>query len=336
MAPRVLLGRASVVDPQNAEQAGDDFLDVLARALRPVLLRRTKDQVLDDLPPKIEQTLTCQLGGAQQTLYRELRDHYRASLKAKIGADGSGLSRAKIHVLEALLRLRQAACHPGLLDDKKRGAPSAKLDALLERLVDVVQTGHKALVFSQFTSFLDIVRRRLRSEGIDFLYLDGKTRDRAARGDRFQRDPDAKVFLLSLKAAGHGLNLTAADYVFLLDPWWNPAVESQAVDRAHRIGQRRRVFTYRLIAKDTVEEKVLHLQDSKRQLAEAVVQRDASLLTDGYCADSPRPRSRAKSRSCAARGCVPCRSATFWPCLQKFAHGLTSSPAISSRGDGPS
>jgi superfamily II DNA or RNA helicase len=280
-----LLGRSSVFDPDNMKDAGDEFFELLARALRPVLLRRTKEQVLDDLPPKVEQTVACELSGAQQRLYRELRDHYRASLKAKLGADGSSLKRATIHVLEALLRLRQAACHPGLLDDGKRGASSAKLDALLERLVDVVQSGHKALVFSQFTSFLDIVRRRLGEDGIDYLYLDGSTRDRGSLVERFQRDDDVKVFLLSLKAAGHGLNLTAAEYVFLLDPWWNPAVEAQAVDRAHRIGQRRRVFTYRLIAKDTVEEKVLALQTHKRQLADAVVQHDASLLADLSTAD---------------------------------------------------
>jgi superfamily II DNA or RNA helicase len=280
-----LLGRSSVFDPDNMKDAGDEFFELLARALRPVLLRRTKEQVLDDLPPKVEQTVACELSGAQQRLYRELRDHYRASLKAKLGADGSSLKRATIHVLEALLRLRQAACHPGLLDDGKRGASSAKLDALLERLVDVVQSGHKALVFSQFTSFLDIVRRRLGEDGIDYLYLDGSTRDRGSLVERFQRDDDVKVFLLSLKAAGHGLNLTAAEYVFLLDPWWNPAVEAQAVDRAHRIGQRRRVFAYRLIAKDTVEEKVLALQTHKRQLADAVVQHDASLLADLSTAD---------------------------------------------------
>jgi SNF2 family DNA or RNA helicase len=142
----------------------------------------------------------------------------------------------------------------------------------------VVEGGHKALVFSQFTSFLALVRSRLDRAGITYEYLDGRTRDRGARVARFQNDPDCPVFLISLKAGGHGLNLTAADYVFLLDPWWNPAVEAQAVDRAHRIGQERRVFTYRLIAKDTVEEKVLALQADKRRLAEAVIEQDANLL----------------------------------------------------------
>src|SRR5207244_12571026 len=139
--------------------------------------------------------------------------------------------------------------------------PSAKLDVLLPQLLEVTAEGHKALVFSQFTSFLSIVRRRLDQEAIDYQYLDGKTRDRAAKVELFQNDPECKLFLISLKAGGLGLNLTAAEYVFLLDPWWNPAVEAQAIDRAHRIGQSRRVFAYRLIARDTVEEKVLQLQE---------------------------------------------------------------------------
>jgi len=190
-----------------------------------------------------------------------------------------GIKRAKIQILEALLRLRQAACHPALL--KKSGKaeePSAKLDLLMPQLSEVIDEGHKALVFSQFTSFLSIVRQRLDSEGIAYEYLDGKTRDRQAPVERFQNDPDCKLFLISLKAGGQGLNLTAAEYVFLLDPWWNPAVESQAIDRAHRIGQTRRVFAYRLITRDTVEEKVLELQSTKRDLADAIVNADNSVL----------------------------------------------------------
>ena len=148
----------------------------------------------------------------------------------------------------------------------------------MPQLSEVIDEGHKALVFSQFTSFLSIVRQRLDSEGIAYEYLDGKTRDRQAPVERFQNDPDCKLFLISLKAGGQGLNLTAAEYVFLLDPWWNPAVESQAIDRAHRIGQTRRVFAYRLITRDTVEEKVLELQSTKRELADAIVNADNSVL----------------------------------------------------------
>jgi SNF2 family DNA or RNA helicase len=143
-----------------------------------------------------------------------------------------------------------------------------------------MEEGHKALVFSQFTSFLAIIRLRLEREGLDYEYLDGKTRNRGVAVERFQSDPRCKLFLISLKAGGQGLNLTAAEYVFLLDPWWNPAVEAQAIDRAHRIGQTRRVFAYRLIARDTVEEKVLALQATKRELADAIINADNNLISN--------------------------------------------------------
>jgi superfamily II DNA or RNA helicase len=251
---------------------------LLARVLRPFLLRRTKEQVAKDLPEKTEQTLYCDLEPAQRKLYDELRDHYRQSLLARI--EREGIKKAKIQVLEALLRLRQAACHPGLIDKERTGESSAKLDALLPQLQEVFEEGHKTLVFSQFTSLLAIVRQRLDAEGVPYEYLDGRTRDRAARVERFQNDPDCKLFLISLKAGGLGLNLTAADYVFLLDPWWNPAVEAQAIDRTHRIGQTRPVFAYRLIARDTVEEKVLQLQEKKRALADAIITADNSMIRD--------------------------------------------------------
>jgi SNF2 family DNA or RNA helicase len=183
-----------------------------------------------------------------------------------------------MHVLEALLRLRQAACHPGLVDPKRADGPSAKLDTLVPRLVEIVEEGHKALVFSQFTSFLALLRPRLEEAGLVHEYLDGKTRDRAARVKRFESDASCGLFLVSLKAGGLGLNLTAAEYVFLLDPWWNPAVEAQAVDRTHRIGQTRPVFAYRLVARGTVEEKVLALQATKRALADAIVRADEGVL----------------------------------------------------------
>jgi SNF2 family DNA or RNA helicase len=213
---------------------------------------------------------------AQRKLYNELRQHYRNSLLHRIETDG--LAKSKMHVLEALLRLRQAACHPGLLDPKRKGEGSAKLDVLLDQLREVLDEGHKALVFSQFTSLLAIVRERLDKQGIVYEYLDGSTRDRQARVERFQNDPACPLFLISLKAGGLGLNLTAAEYVFLLDPWWNPAVEAQAVDRAHRIGQTRQVFAYRLIARDTVEEKVLELQQTKRNLADAILGAENSIM----------------------------------------------------------
>ncbi len=273
-----MLGAAGVFKSTNgaARAADEDTRQLLAPALRPFILRRTKEQVARELPSKTEQTVYCELEPLQRKLYDELRHHYRDSLLARI--ETQGLAKSKIMVLEALLRLRQAACHPGLIDPKRSGEPSAKLESLLEQLREVLDAGHKALVFSQFTSLLRILRDRLDEDGTSYEYLDGKTRDRQARVERFQNSADCRLFLISLKAGGLGLNLTAAEYVFLLDPWWNPAVEAQAVDRAHRIGQTRAVFAYRLIARDTVEEKVLELQKTKRRLAEAIIGEDNALI----------------------------------------------------------
>jgi len=272
-----MLGRSSTLKLlSTGSPQAQESVDLLGQALRPFILRRTKKQVLSELPDKTEQTLYCELDDAQRKEYNTLRDHYRASLAQTI--DQRGLNRSKIQVLEALLRLRQASCHPGLLDKSRTGEPSAKLETLLAQLHEILEEGHKALVFSQFTSLLAIVRERLDREGLTYEYLDGRTRNRKERVDHFQQDPNCRLFLISLKAGGQGLNLTAADYVFILDPWWNPAVEAQAVDRAHRIGQTRGVFAYRLIARDTVEEKILLLQGDKRRLAEAILTADNSVL----------------------------------------------------------
>jgi len=246
--------------------------EAVARGVRPFLLRRTKAQVAPELPARTEQTVWVELAPAERRLYDELRDHYRASVRERIASRGA--ARAQLHVLEALLRLRQAACHPGLIDDARAGEASSKLEVLRARLADAVAEGHKAVVFSQFTSLLALVRQQLDADGTAYEYLDGRTRDRAARVERFQTDAACPVFLVSLKAGGVGLNLTAADYVFLLDPWWNPAAEAQAIDRAHRIGQTRPVHALRLVARGTVEEQVLELQAGKRALADAVVRAD--------------------------------------------------------------
>jgi len=250
---------------------------LLARAVRPYILRRTKSQVTPELPERLEQTVLVDLSPKERARYDELRDHYRTSLLKQIGPDGVG--KQTMHVLEALLRLRQAACHPGLLDPARRDESSSKLDLLLLRVTEAVAESHKVLVFSQFTTLLSLVRDRFDATGITYAYLDGDTKDRERVVTRFQEEPECAVFLISLKAGGVGLNLTSADYVYLLDPWWNPAVEAQAIDRAHRIGQTRRVFASRLIARDTVEEKVLALQDRKRNLADAIIRADASLLS---------------------------------------------------------
>ena len=273
-----MLGGVSFFNKQikNRGPLSDDTRRLLARYLKPFILRRTKEQVAPELPEKVEQTLFCELEPAERRRYDQLKRYYQRSLQRRIESDGLG--RSKIKVLEALLRLRQAACHPGLLDKTRVDRSSTKLDLLLQQLEDVASEERKALVFSQFTSLLKILRSRLDELGLSYEYLDGRTRNRARHVQRFQEDPECRLFLISLKAGGLGLNLTAAEYVFLLDPWWNPAAEAQAIDRSHRIGQDKRVFAYRLIAKDTVEEKVLELQRSKRELAEAIISQDNRLI----------------------------------------------------------
>jgi len=249
---------------------------LLAQALRPFILRRTKGQVARELPERTEETLYCELEGKQRKLYEELRQHYKATLLGSVARIGMG--KSKIMILEALLRLRQAACHPGLIDKRFASDPCAKLEALLPQLSDVLEEGHKAIVFSQFTSFLALLQKQLKAKKIRYEYLDGQTTDRQGPVERFQNDEKCKLFLVSLKAGGVGLNLTAAEYVFLLDPWWNPAIEAQAIDRAHRIGQTRKVFAYRLIARDTVEEKILELQKTKKELTDSIISADSSLI----------------------------------------------------------
>lgn len=264
-----MLGRSSAFRNHVSDPDSEDSRKLVARGLRPFILRRTKKEVASELPDRLEETIYCDMDEDQRRLYDELRLHYRESLLGAVQKDG--LAKSKMHVLEALLRLRQAACHPSLLNRGDEEEPYAKLEFLIPHLTELVAEGHKSLVFSQFTSMLSIVRQHLDAVGIDYEYLDGQTRDRERRVNRFQEDDDCKVFLISLKAGGLGLNLTAADYVFLLDPWWNPAVEAQAIDRAHRVGQTRTVFAYRLICRDTVEEKIAELQKKKRDLADAIL-----------------------------------------------------------------
>jgi superfamily II DNA or RNA helicase len=253
-----------------------DTQSVLARMLKPFMLRRTKEKVLKELPDKSEQVLYCEMSASERQFYNAIRDKYRNSLAEKVASEGLG--KSKMHVLEALLRLRQAACHGGLIDPKRKFEPSAKLQQLLNHIQEVISEGHKVLVFSQFTSLLSLVKTQLDDEKIAYEYLDGQTDDRKAPVERFQTDPKVPVFLISLKAGGTGLNLTAADYVFILDPWWNPAVEAQAIGRAHRMGQSQKVFAYRMIAKGTVEEKILELQQTKKDLAESLISEDGDFM----------------------------------------------------------
>ena len=275
-----LLGKAAAWKAAADAGPSPDAVALLGRALRPFMLRRTKAEVAPDLPARLEETWVCELDGPERALYEELRARFRAELLGKVRADEMRVGRSQARVLEALLRLRQAACHPGLIDPKRRGERSAKLDALVPKLVTLRDNRQKALVFSQFRTLLEIARPQLEAEGVACAQLDGTTRDREAVVARFQEDPACNVLLVSLKAGGVGINLTAAEYVFLLDPWWNPAAEAQAIDRAHRIGQTKPVFAYRLIARDTVEERIADLQQRKRALAESVIRGDGAPLRE--------------------------------------------------------
>lgn len=245
----------------------------LHRRVRHFLLRRTKAQAAPDLPSRTEDEIVVELEGGQRQLYDAELKRARAHL---LGIENNtALAPVRFNVLSSLLRLRQICCHPALVDPAHRDLPSAKLEALLERLEELQDEGHQVLVFSQFVEMLEIIRERLVAENIGHLMLTGQTENRAELVDEFQRDRTKTVFLLSLKAAGFGLNLTAASYVILYDPWWNPAAEAQAIDRTHRIGQTENVVAYRLLAESTVEEKIRLLQREKAALAAAVVQEES-------------------------------------------------------------
>ena len=246
-----------------------ELLGQLRRRIRPLVKRRTKEQVAADLPAKQEQVLEVDLHPRHRVVYQRHLQRERQKILGLI----DDLSHNRFTILRSLTLLRQLSLHAGLVDDAHADVPSSKLDALAEHLRDVTGGGHQALVFSQFTGYLGRVRARLDADGIEYCYLDGKTTDRAAVISRF-KDGGVPVFLISLKAGGFGLNLTEADYCFLLDPWWNPATEAQAVDRTHRIGQTRNVMVYRLIARDTIEEKVMALKERKAELF-------ASVMDDG-------------------------------------------------------
>jgi len=243
----------------------------LRKLVYPFILRRTKEQVAGDLPDKTEMILWCEMGAEQRKIYDSFKDHYRQSILEHIAEDGVG--RSSIYILEGLTKLRQICDSPAILREQEPYPnASAKLDELIREIEE--NTGHhKALVFSQFTSMLELIRGALSERGIPHLYLDGSVpaEERKRSVQRFQEEEDTRVFLISLKAGGVGLTLTAADYVYLVDPWWNPAAEQQAIDRSHRIGQVKKVFAYRMICKDTVEEKILQLQEKKRQLTADLV-----------------------------------------------------------------
>ncbi len=251
----------------------------LRRRVAPFILRRLKADVLADLPPKTELVRWCELPPAQRKLYRQVLATARTKVMDEV--QEKGLERSRIAILDALLKLRQVACHPQLLKlPGNRVTTAAKLDLFREVVGELLEEGHRALVFSQFVEMLTLLRRDLDRMGVPYEYLDGRTRDRQARVDRFNRQPDIPLFLISLKAGGTGLNLTGASYVIHYDPWWNPAVEAQATGRAHRIGQTKEVFSVKLLARGTVEEKILELQERKRRLAEDILGGDGGRTLD--------------------------------------------------------
>jgi len=282
LEPGFLGTRDTFVERYAGPIAGGDAMKAqeLRQRIRPFVLRRMKREVAPDLPPRTELVERCELGAEERVLYDALRAAAQREIMEELARGGSVLQ-----ALELLLRLRQAACHRGLVPGQDELEPggrvdtSAKLEVLMELVDELVAEGHKVLVFSQWTSLLDRVEPHLEGSAVPFLRLDGSTPDRQAVVDGFQAESGPPVLLLSLKAGGTGLTLTAADHVILLDPWWNPAVEDQAADRAHRIGQTKPVFVHRLVAADTVEERILALQESKRRLADAALGQGAGGAT---------------------------------------------------------
>lgn len=258
------------------EKKGDEAKSKkLNSIIKPFVLRRHKSQVATELPEKVENIQYSVMTAEQEKRYEETKAYYRGRILDLIDKEGMGNSRFMI--LEGLTKLRQLANHPKMIEPSYTG-DSGKLEDITHMLENAMAEGHKVLVFSQFVKHLTLVRQYLKSNKIDFAYLDGASIDRKEQVDRFNKDPKVKAFLISIKAGGLGLNLTEADYVFILDPWWNPAVEAQAVDRAHRIGQKKKVFTYKFITRNTVEEKILTLQQKKLRLTQELITTEETIM----------------------------------------------------------
>ena len=292
------------------EKNGDKGqLEKLRRRVRPLMMRRTKDQVIKDLPPKQEQVLEVVLNPRHQKIYQTHLQRERQKILGLI----EDVNKNRFTIFQSLTLLRQLSLDVSLVDPALSAVRSSKLDVLFEQLEDLVAEGHRALIFSQFTGFLGKVRERLDDENIEYCYLDGGTRNRADVVSEF-KNGKAPVFLISLKAGGFGLNLTEADYVFLLDPWWNPASEAQAVDRTHRIGQARNVMVYRLVAKDTIEEKVMALKTRKSQLFADVMEGDAlagGAITAEDLAGLFKSRTRRRASGVSTPECSSIRECGF-------------------------
>ena len=250
----------------------------LRKILYPFILRRTKEQVAKDLPDKMETVLFCEMQDEQRKIYDAYRNEFRNKILGTI--EEQGIQRSQLTILQGLMKLRQICDSPAILNDSEKFENhSIKLDELAREITENIGN-HKALIFSQFLGMLGLIKEKLQKLHIKFEYFDGSTSapDREKAIQSFQKDDEVRVFLISLKAGGVGLNLTAADYVYIVDPWWNPAVEQQAIDRTHRIGQTKNIFAYRMICKDTIEDKILQLQDKKRLLAKELIADDSSFV----------------------------------------------------------
>jgi len=259
------------IEKQNSE----DRSNKLYSLIKPFIMRRHKSQVAKDLPKKVENIHYSTMTTLQAEMYEETKNMYRNEILSHIETHGMG--KSQMILLQGLTKLRLIANHPKMANEEYVG-DSGKLDDMMHMLTNALSEGHKVLIFSQFVKHLTIVKEIIEARGFDYCYLDGSTKNRQAQVERFQEDNSVKIFLISMKAGGLGLNLTEADYVFLLDPWWNPAVEAQAIDRAHRIGQKNKVFTYKFITKNTVEEKILELQNRKLKLAKEFITTDNSFV----------------------------------------------------------
>jgi superfamily II DNA or RNA helicase len=259
------------------KQQNSQRLEQLKKLIHPFILRRTKEQVATELPPKVEQVHFCDMTEKQSEIYDEVKNAYRNYL---MELDDKGFRKNKLNILAGLQKLRQIAIHPGLVEEGEglKLSDSGKYREFTRLLEEVISKGAKVLIFSQFVRLLDLLRKDLDKKDIKYAYLDGRTRKREDQVQNFQNNPDISAFLISLKAGGVGLNLTAAEYVFILDPWWNPAVEAQAVDRSHRIGQEKTVFSYKFITRDSIEEKIVKLQERKSKLSNSIVSVEADIF----------------------------------------------------------
>lgn len=253
----------------------DGAAEYLRKTVYPFILRRTKEVVAKELPAKTEIIQYCEMEPEQEKFYNLWRSSIRNEIMTEIAA--KGIKKSGFKVIEGLLRLRQICNHPALIKKGYEGK-SGKFEEFTEQLQEVLEENHKVLVFSQFVKMLELMKKYLDREKISYEYLTGQTRDRESRVRNFQENDGIKLFLISLKAGGVGLNLTAADYVFHYDPWWNPAVETQATDRTHRIGQHKSVFVYKFITKNSVEEKILQLQAKKKHLIENIIAGEKGIL----------------------------------------------------------